>query len=62
MRKVIRASRNATEEVQRILGVFEDEKVPVEEIFDYFLARLTSEEALRILKDYADICGIDLYE
>ena len=61
MKKVIKASASSkAARVHEIIDILIKEGCDKDEIFEYFLDRLTSDEALDILKDYADICGVYL--
>lgn len=61
MKKFIKASASSkAARVHEIIDTLINEGCDKDEIFEYFLDKLTSDEAIAILKDYADICGVDL--
>ena len=61
MKKIIKASASSkAARVHEIIDTLIQEGCDKEEIFEYFLDRLTSDEAIDILKDYADTCGVNL--
>ena len=54
--------KNATERVEELWRKLVDEGCTEHEILDYIFGRMLSSEALTLLQDYADICGIEVDE